>query len=92
VLAYTWADPETASDTDDPASTITFELEPHGQHTKLTLTHRHLPTEVLARCAAGWHTHLEVLLARIQNRQRESFLEIWKRLLPTYEEQAVALR
>ena len=81
VLAYTWADPEApAPGNEDPDSTVTFELEPHHQHTKLTLTHRHLPTSVLARCAAGWHTHLEVLSARIQNRQGESFLDTWKRM------------
>jgi uncharacterized protein YndB with AHSA1/START domain len=93
VLAYTWTDPEAKpSENEDPDPTVTFELEPQGQHTKLVLTHRHLPTEALARCAAGWHTHLEVLSARIQNRQQDSFLAIWKRLLPSYEQQVVALR
>lgn len=93
VLAYTWADPEApVVNSEDPDSTVTFELEPHGQHTKLTLTHRHLPTNVLARCGAGWHTHLDVLMARIQNHKRESFLDTWKRVLPSYEQKAVGLR
>lgn len=89
VLAYTWSDPETPVADEASDSSVTFELEPHGEHTKLTLTHRHLPKNALARCAAGWHTHLEVLVARIQNRQRESFVETWRRLLPTYERQAL---
>lgn len=89
VLAYTWTDPETPVPDEASDSAVTYEVEPVGQHTKLTLTHRHLPEKELARCAAGWHTHLEVLSARIQNRQRESFVETWKRLLPSYEKQAV---
>lgn len=95
VLAYTWTPPEeidSAAESDAPSSTVTFELEPREHNTKLTLTHRHLRSEALARCGAGWHTHLDVLMARIQNRQPESFREVWQRLLPAYEQQAVALR
>jgi uncharacterized protein YndB with AHSA1/START domain len=87
VLAYTWMSPEQAAvETTGPTSTVTFALEPENSHTRLTLTHRHLPAEAIPRCAAGWHTHLEVLLARVQNRSPESFLEMWRRLLPIYEE------
>jgi uncharacterized protein YndB with AHSA1/START domain len=93
VLAFTWMSPEeAAADLTEPSSSVTFELEPHNEHTKLTLTHRHLPVEALAKCAAGWHTHLEVLASRIHNRQPESFLTTWRRLLPTYEERAMALK
>jgi uncharacterized protein YndB with AHSA1/START domain len=93
VLAYTWTSPnDGSSDETEPVSAVTFELEPQNGNTKLTLTHRHLPAEALARCAAGWHTHLEVLASRIHNRHPESFLATWRRLLPTYERQALAMR
>lgn len=93
VLAYTWMSPEEAdSDSGAPVSSVTFELEAKNAHTSLTLTHRHLPVEALAKCAAGWHTHLEVLASRIHNRAPESFLSTWRRLLPAYEEQALALK
>jgi uncharacterized protein YndB with AHSA1/START domain len=93
VLAYTWRTAEEAEgDSNDSPSSVTFELESEGENTRLLLTHRHLPSEALARCAAGWHTHLEVLSSRIHNRQPESFMEIWRRLLPAYEEQALSLR
>ncbi len=92
VLAFTWTDAEAVSDVDEPISAVTFELEPVNAHTKLTLTHRHLPADVVAKCSAGWHTHLDVLSARIQNHQPEPFLSTWKRLLPIYAGQSTTIQ
>jgi uncharacterized protein YndB with AHSA1/START domain len=57
LLAYTWG-------TD---SEVTFELTPKGDQVLLVLTHRRLgdDPEVLASVAAGWHTHLAILDARL---------------------------
>jgi uncharacterized protein YndB with AHSA1/START domain len=92
VLAYTWTSPDADLDSDVPVSAVTFELEPQNSHIKLTLTHRHLPNDAVARCAAGWHTHLDTLAARLQNHQPDPFLSTWKRLLPIYEDQVSAIQ
>jgi uncharacterized protein YndB with AHSA1/START domain len=92
VLAFTWTTPDTDLDSDLPVPAVSFELEPHDHHVRLSLTHRHLASDAVARSAAGWHTHLDVLLARLQNHQPDTFLSTWKRLLPVYEEQAIALQ
>lgn len=92
ILAYTWTNPDADIDGDAPVSAVTFELEPQNSHIKLTLTHRHLPNDAVARCAAGWHTHLDVLSARLQNHQPDPFLTVWKRLLPIYEDQVSAVQ
>jgi uncharacterized protein YndB with AHSA1/START domain len=92
VLAYTWTSPDVDLDSDVPISAVSFELEPQNGHVKLTLTHRHLANDEVARCAAGWHTHLDVLAARLQNHQPDSFLRTWKRLLPIYEDQVTAVQ
>jgi uncharacterized protein YndB with AHSA1/START domain len=92
VLAFTWTNPDTTTDSDRAIPTVSFELEPHDQYVRLSLTHRHLTSDAVARYAAGWHTHLDILLARLQNHQPDAFLSTWKRLLPVYEEQASALQ
>src|SRR3954467_7682663 len=92
VLAYTWTSPDDDLEGDAPVPAVTFELEPQDNVTKLILTHRHVPHDAVARCAAGWHTHLDVLAARLQNHQPDSFERSWKRLLPIYEEQATTVQ
>lgn len=63
VLAYTWG-----GSPGEP-SEVQFELTPRGSSTLLTLTHRKLSSrDDMVDVAAGWHTHLGVLLARLENR------------------------
>ena len=68
VLAYTWG--ETGS------SEVKFELTPQGNDVLLLLTHSHLPTRGDMRgVSGGWHSHLRVLIDRLNDRVPESF---WK--------------
>ncbi len=86
-LAYTWTDaPEDRPPAERPVpdSEVSFELEPRDQHVRLALTHRRLPPAFLPNCAAGWHTHLDILLARLRGEEPEPFLPVYERLLPMY--------
>ncbi|MEK7405121.1 MAG: SRPBCC family protein [Acidobacteriota bacterium] len=78
-LAYTWTDTRAV-----PDSEVTFELDAPAQDVLLVLTHRRLPPPVLPNCAAGWHTHLGILLKRLRGEEPEPFLPVYERLLPMY--------
>ena len=53
---------------------VVYELEAQGDKVLLTLTNRRLPdrSEVVS-VAGGWHTHLEVLRARLEGREQPLF-------------------
>ncbi len=65
LLAYTW----------EGGSQVTFELIPKGDQVLLILTHRDLGqnTATLISVAAGWHTHTEILIDRLNDRKPLSF-------------------
>jgi uncharacterized protein YndB with AHSA1/START domain len=44
-------------------SVVRFELEPDGERVHLTLTHRALPVDSYPTIGAGWHAHLDTLVA-----------------------------
>ena len=44
-------------------SIVRFELEPDGERVHLTLTHRALPVDSYPTIGAGWHAHLDTLVA-----------------------------
>ena len=44
-------------------SVVRFELEPDGERVHLTLTHRALPVDSYTTIGAGWHAHLDTLVA-----------------------------
>jgi len=46
-------------------SVVRFELEPDGERVHLTLTHRALPIDSYTTIGAGWHAHLDTLVAQI---------------------------
>ncbi len=65
---------------------VTFELEPHGDDVLLTLTHRRLPDRpMMLGVSAGWHAHLDVLVARASGREPEPFWDSWSRLRKEYD-------
>ena len=67
-LVFTW-DEATGRD-----SEVTIELQAEGESVRLELTHRRLSTRaVMVDVASGWHTHLGVLVARLENREPEPF-------------------
>ncbi len=65
---------------------VTFELTPKGERVLLTLTHRGL-SDPAARSmiAAGWHMHLDILTAQVQEIPAGSFWSGWATLRSVYE-------
>lgn len=60
LLQFTWPE-ESGADTE-----VTFELAEDGDRVRLVLTHRRLhDTKLMLGASAGWHSHLEVLAARL---------------------------
>jgi len=65
---------------------VSFELAQKDNEVLLTVTHRRLPDRpMLVKVAAGWHTHLDVLVARASGKQPEPFWEVWSRLQSEYD-------
>jgi uncharacterized protein YndB with AHSA1/START domain len=64
---------------------VTITLEPRGADVLLTLVHRHLPEDVLLSVAAGWHSHLGILVSETKGEQARPFWSEWKRLRAEYE-------
>lgn len=64
---------------------VTFELEPRGPKVLLTVTHRRLPDrETMLMVGAGWHAHLDVLVAIANGEEPAHFWESWLRLREDY--------
>jgi len=67
-------------------SEVTFELQPAGPEVKLIVTHRRLPDRShLLGVSAGWHAHLDVLVARLREREPPRFWAAWTRLRAEYD-------
>lgn len=64
---------------------VSFELEQHGKDVLLTVIHRGLPDrETMLEVSAGWHSHLDVLVARILGARPQYFWDGWERLKQDY--------
>jgi hypothetical protein len=64
---------------------VTFALEPQGDEVLLTVIHRRLPDRpTLLGVGAGWHMHLDVLVARATGKQPVPFWDGWSRLRQAY--------
>jgi uncharacterized protein YndB with AHSA1/START domain len=65
---------------------VSFELEPRGTQVLLTLIHRRLPDRAtLLKVGAGWHMHLDVLVARASGKEPPPFWDGWSRLQGEYD-------
>lgn len=65
---------------------VTIELQPAGQRVLLTLTHRNLPDRAtMLKVSAGWHMHLDVLVARVSGEEPAPFWDGWARLKDEYD-------
>ncbi|CCJ06919.1 SRPBCC family protein [Methylocystis sp. SC2] len=65
---------------------VSFELEPRGDHVLLTVIHRRLPDRAtLLKVGAGWHMHLDILVARATGRKPAPFWEGWSQLQKEYD-------
>ncbi|GHC04021.1 SRPBCC family protein [Thermomonas carbonis] len=74
-LAFTWG-----------GGDVTFTLEPRGEQVLLTVTHRGISDRNnLLMIGAGWHQHLDTLVARASGLAPEPFWDGWTRLRAEYE-------
>lgn len=65
---------------------VSFELEPKGKEVLLTVIHRRLPDRgTLLMVGAGWHMHLDILVARATGQEPEPFWDGWSRLQKDYD-------
>ncbi len=70
---------------------VTIDLEPKGSDVLLTLVHRRLPDRpTLLRVAAGWHSHLDVLVARASGKEPAAFWDGMLGLLDDYDKRIPA--
>ncbi|APF37123.1 SRPBCC family protein [Chelatococcus daeguensis] len=75
-LSFTW----------NGSGDVTFELEPQGEAVLLTVTHRRLPDRSsLLKVSAGWHMHLDILVARASGTEPTPFWDSWQRLQQDYD-------
>jgi uncharacterized protein YndB with AHSA1/START domain len=75
-LAFAWRD----------SGDVSFELTPKGPEVLLTLIHRRLPNHSTELgVSAGWHAHLDILVARARGEQPAPFWDNWRRLRAEYE-------
>lgn len=64
---------------------VDFTLESQGDEVLLTLVHHRLPDgEVMLNVSAGWHMHLDILVARAKNVEPAPFWDGWIRLKKEY--------
>ena len=69
-----------------PPTEVSFELEPRGGQTLLTLTHRRLPNRAMTvDVSGGWHLHLDVLGDVLAGRPRRPFWAANARYAEEYE-------
>lgn len=83
LLGFTWGDAGDGS----PASEVVFELKPQGRSVILALTHRRLTstTEGLM-VSCGWHTHLGVLVAALNDGQRPPYWQKFEQVKAFYHQ------
>ncbi|MGQ0684555.1 SRPBCC family protein [Bradyrhizobium sp.] len=75
-ISFTW------NETGD----VTIELEEKGSEVLLTLIHRRLPNRnYMLGVSAGWHMHLDVLVARARGEEPPPFWDGWLKLKQDYD-------
>jgi uncharacterized protein YndB with AHSA1/START domain len=78
-ISFTWAHPG------DPETEATFELTPRGDKVLLVVTHRRLSTDGLVLgVSSGWHSHLAVLRAVLEESEPPKFWATFAKLRETY--------
>jgi uncharacterized protein YndB with AHSA1/START domain len=82
LLSLTWG-----GGTADVPSEVTFELTPQSDKVLLVLTHRRLAGRAMAvDVASGWHSHLAVLVERLDGQEpADAFWSIFSRMHDDYE-------
>jgi uncharacterized protein YndB with AHSA1/START domain len=73
------------------AGEVTFELEPQGKDVLLTVIHRRIPDRsTMLSVSAGWHAHLDILVARVTGETPQPFWDSWARLKKVYDKRLPA--
>lgn len=74
-LTFTWGE----------KGEVTFTLDPAGSRVRLTVLHRRVADHaMLLKVSAGWHMHLDVLVARVSGTSVGPFWDGWVRLHGEY--------
>ncbi|TLD71341.1 SRPBCC family protein [Phragmitibacter flavus] len=81
LLSHTWGE------ADGSESEVTFELTPLGDQVRLVLMHRKLPEDRDNRISvsAGWHIHVAILIAKLEDFVPPPFWETHTRLEDEYD-------
>ncbi len=79
VLAFSWNESSY-----NAATHFKIELAERDGQVHLVLTHSYLNPEVMAAVAAGWHTHLESMIALVKGEEIPDFTATFERLLAEY--------
>jgi uncharacterized protein YndB with AHSA1/START domain len=75
-LAFAW----------EGSGDVSFELDPQGNEVLLTVIHRRLPDRAtMLMIGAGWHMHLDLLVACATGKEPEPFWDGWSRLRKEYD-------
>lgn len=84
LLSYTWGGEREDSE-------VTFELTPRGEDVLLVIVHRRLDgREAMVSVASGWHTHLEILIDLLNDREPRPFWSSHALLEAEYEQRIPA--
>ncbi|MCP8940830.1 SRPBCC family protein [Alsobacter sp. SYSU M60028] len=76
LLGFTWGN----------TGGVSIRLEPRGDEVLLTLVHKRLPDRgTMLNVSAGWHMHLDLLVARARGDKPAPFWEGWARLKADYD-------
>lgn len=79
LLSYTW-------EWGDELTEVTFELSPQGDKTELILTHRLISKRgQMISIAAGWHTHVGILIDKLNGDEPMPFWKTHAELEKVYE-------
>ncbi|WP_421765368.1 SRPBCC family protein [Ekhidna sp.] len=67
---------------------VSFKLEEHQDQVKLTLSHSNLPAdrEKCVGTMAGWHTHLDILVDRVNENDPKGFWNAHMKLEQAYDQ------
>ncbi|MFO1169715.1 MAG: SRPBCC family protein [Hyphomicrobiaceae bacterium] len=80
-LAFTWGS----------TGGVSFELTPKGHDVLLTVIHLRLPDRnLMLKVSAGWHAHLDILLARMRGEEPAPFWDHWQQLQKDYDKRLPA--
>jgi uncharacterized protein YndB with AHSA1/START domain len=79
VLAYSFMDPACGL-----ASNVRYELEERDGNVRLVFTHSHLSPEFMVHVGAGWHVHLDTLVAILNGEEPVEFLPAFMELVKQY--------